>query len=154
MGLLDKLFRKKPVVDDPFFGPMTFCESKKDPQQWNYFEARRHFAPAGGEIDIILYGDLPGAIEAQVALFRSIEENYSLVCRVVEPAIVAEVRQWDDDFAIDDFGRQFTPVGLSIPRLASADDEWEIDFESPLDENHVFTAFMVGFEVKRIMVDG
>lgn len=153
MGLLSFIFGKPDKIEDEFFGTMTFFEFKKEPQK-NYFECRRHFKPTDRTIEIGIDGDKPGITDEQKDFFKSIEENYSEICKAVTPLIESEFGYWKEEFQIYDFQREFEAVYLSLPRSVIKPVVWEIAFESDHDRDHTFTLTMSDFEAKEILIDG
>ncbi|MDR2911287.1 MAG: hypothetical protein LBV47_08005 [Bacteroidales bacterium] len=153
MGFLDFLFGKKRRVENDFFGTMLFFEIKKEPHK-SYFECKRHFKPAGKAIEMAINGDMSGAMEKQTTFFKRIEDNYGAICRAIAPLVESEFKNRNSDFRLADFDKQFEPVYLVLPRCETAPVEWEISFETKLDDEHSFTVTMSGFEAKHILIDG
>jgi hypothetical protein len=136
MGFLDFIFGKKQKIENDFFGTMLFFEFKKEPHK-NYFECSKHLKPAGKIIEIAIDGDRAGTVEKQIAFFKCIESHYPEICRTAAPLVEREYKNWKEDFRITDFQKQFEPVYITLPRCETAPVEWEISFETALDEHTV-----------------
>lgn len=153
MGLLDFIFGKSTMIENEFFGTMKFMENKKEPRK-SYFECRRHFKPTNQIIEIGIDGDLSGITDSQTGFFRSIEENYTVICQAVTPLIEDEFRNWKEGFKIINFPKEFEAVYLQIPRCDTKPIVWEISFETEHDNNHTVTITMSGFEAREVLIDG
>lgn len=153
MGFFSRLFGKTVKIDHPFFGVMRFAGGKQSSPD-DYFECRRPFKPTNKDIEIGIHGDISGPTDKQVSFFKSIEDNYVQIQKAIAPLIEDEFRNFDEDFTIIDFDKEFVPVYLNIPRCESKPVVWEIAFESDHDKNHQFTLTMHDFEAKEILIDG
>ena len=153
MGFLDFIFRKPTKLENEFFGTMLFQDNGKDSLK-SYFECRRHFKPSDQKIEIGIDGEITGATQKQIDFFRSIEENYLAITKVISPLIENEFRNWEEGFKINDFHKEFKPVYLGLLRCVSKPIVWQIAFESYHDRNHTFTLTMSDFDAKEIRIDG
>lgn len=153
MGLLDFLFGKPIKLDNEFFGTMLFIKDKKDPIK-SYFECKKHFAPTGKIIEIVIDGNESGPTQKQIEFFKNIEENFEELSKVIVPLIEDEFGNWKKGFKIANFQKEFEPVYLRLPRCETQPIKWEIAFESEHDRNHVFTITMSDFNAKEILIDG
>jgi hypothetical protein len=153
MGILDFIFGKPTKLENEFFGAMLFLENKKEALK-SYFECRRHFIPSGKIIEIGIDGDVGGPTQKQIDFFKSIEDNYSIIVKVISPLIEDEFGNWKEGFKINDFQKEFEPVYLRLPRCENKPIVWEIAFESDHDRNHTFTLTMSDFDAKEILIDG
>lgn len=153
MKFFDFISGRSKKVENEFFGTMTFFEFKKEPHK-NYFECRRHFKPTDKIIEIGIDGDKAGVMDKQVGFFKSIEDNYSEICKTVAPLIERKSGNWKGESRILDFQKEFEAVYLSLPRCEIKPVVWEIVFESGHDREHTFTLTMSDFEAKEILVDG
>jgi hypothetical protein len=153
MGFLDFIFGKTIKVDNEFFGTMVFLEDKKDPLK-SYYECRRHFNPSDNIIEIGIDGGASGPTQKQIDFFKSIEDNYSEVSKVIAPLIEDQFANWKEGFKIDNFQKEFEPVYLRLPRCENKPIIWEIAFESDHDRNHTITLTMSDFEAKELLIDG
>ncbi|MBL0136113.1 MAG: hypothetical protein IPP79_20125 [Chitinophagaceae bacterium] len=73
-----------------------------------------------------------------VDFLECITDNYSQITKSITPLIEDEFRNWQEEFKIIDFRKEFEPVYLRIPRCETKPIVWEIAFESDHDRNHVF----------------
>ena len=153
MGLLDFIFGKTTKIENEFFGTMLFVEDKKDPLI-SYFECRRHFSPSDKIIEIGIDGDAAGLTQKKFDFFECISDNYSQITKSITPLIEDEFRNWQEEFKIIDFRKEFEPVYLRIPRCETKPIVWEIAFESDHDRNHTFSLTMADFEATEIQIDG
>jgi hypothetical protein len=153
MGLLDLIFGKTVKIENHFFGQMLFLGDKKDPGK-SYFECRRHFKPSDTIIEIGIDGGETGPTQIQIDFFKSIEDRYKEITDSIRPMIEDEFGNWQEGFRIKDFGQEFEPVYLQLPRCESKVIVWEIAFRSDHDRNHTFTATMHDFVAKEILIDG
>jgi hypothetical protein len=153
MGFLDFIFGRSTKLENEFFGTMLFLEDKKNSMK-SYFECKRHFKPSDKIIEIGIDAELTGPTHEQIDFFKSIEDNYLTITKAIAPLIEDEFRNWEEDFKINDFYKEFEPVYLRIPRCESKSIVWEIAFESDHNRNHTFTITMSNFEAKEILIDG
>ncbi|QQV01625.1 MULTISPECIES: hypothetical protein [Chryseobacterium] len=153
MGLKDFIFGKPTKIENEFFGTMLFLKDKKDKFK-SYFECRRQFIPSNKIIEICINGNLNDSVQKQIDFFKSIEDNYSVITKVISPLIEDEFGNWKEDFKINDFQKEFEPVYLRLPRCENKPIVWEIAFESYHDRNHTFTLTMSDFNAKEILIDG
>lgn len=153
MGFFDFVFGKPQKIENDFFGTMLFLGDKKDTLK-SYFECRRHFEPSDKIIEIGIDGDVIGPTQKQIDFFKSIETNYYTIKKSIVPIIEEEFWNWQEDFRIIDFQKEFIPVYLRLPRCEKKPIVWEIAFESYHDRNHTFTITMSNFEAKEILIDG
>lgn len=153
MGLLDFIFGKPTKIDNDFFGTMIFIEDKKDVFK-SYFECKRYFSPTDNIIEIGIDANQSGPTQKQIDFFKSIETNYAEISKPIKFLIETEMRNWNKDFKIDDFQKEFEAVYLKLPRCESKPIIWQIAFESDHDRNHTFTITMSDFEAKKILIDG
>jgi hypothetical protein len=154
MGFWDFLFGKQLRLEDEEFGSLLYFDCK-NPES-NYFEATRLFTPTGTGIELLITGKPPGPSTTQRAFYRQIEAQYFSLLPAIAELITAEIRNWQPDFELRDFAREFYPVHILLP--ASVPDsnkiEWEIAFEAMHDKNHTFTVTLQGFLPSRVHVDG
>ena len=153
MGLFDFIFGKTIKIEDEFFGKMIFSESKKNPEK-NYFECRRHFKPTDEIIEIGIEGNITGPTEIQKDFFRKIETDYDQIALSIKPMIESEFQNWEPDFEIIDFNKEFKAVYLFLPRCDKETKVWEIAFESEHDLNHTFTLKMSDLSATEVLIDG
>lgn len=153
MGFLDFIFGKSIKIDDPFFGKMLFLDDKKEPLK-SYFECRRHFEPTNEIIEIGIDGALEGPTETQKKFFKEIESKYGQITDSIKPLMESEFRNWNEDFEIIDFNKEFKADYLRIPRCSEKPISWEIGFISEHDPNHIFTATMTDLISSGIQIDG
>lgn len=153
MGFFDFLFGKTIRIEHDFFGTMTFDRNKKVPMK-SSFGGARLFSPSRKEIEFILEADETEPTQLHIDFFRSIENNFAEISQSIIPLIEDEFRNWNEDFVITDFLKEFEPVFLELPGCESLPVVWEIAFESEHDLNHLFTVTMNGFTAKFISIDG
>lgn len=153
MGFLDFLFGKTIRIEHNFFGTMTFRKNKKEPIR-SLLSGSCPFSPSGKEIDFILDADETGPTQLQVDFFKSIENSFAAISESIVPLIEDEFRNWKDDFAIEDFSKEFQPVFIQLPRCETLPVIWEIAFESEHDLNHQFTVTMKDLTAESILIDG
>lgn len=155
MGLFDLFSRKPAPTDNGFFGKLRFNSIRNQPGK-GFYSGSRIFAPTGTKIGILLRTDAgaEGPREEQVNFYKEIEEKYDLISKSITPVIEDTFRNWKEDFAIQDFKKEFHPVSLDIPSCEERPIVWEIGFETSHDSNHVFTIIMHGWETKEIQIDG
>jgi len=153
MGIFDFLFGKNIIIDNEFFGEMTFLENKKEPLK-SYFECRRHFKPTDNIIEIGIKGNETGPTKLQKDFFRKIESDYDKIISSIRPLIENEFRNWKEDFKITDFRKEFKAVYLFLPRCENEPIFWEITFETEHDLNHILTIKMCDSKANEILIDG
>lgn len=153
MGFFDFIFGKTVKINDSFFGEMVFVEFKKEPTK-NYFECQRHFAPSEQDIEIAISGTLAGPDELQKSFYQKIEVHYDQMIPSIAPVIEAQFQNWNENFKIVDFKKEFKPVYLNLTALKKGKGQWDIAFESEHDLNHLFTTNMINFKATFVLIDG
>ena len=153
MGIFDFLFGKNIIIDNEFFGEMTFLENKKEPLK-SYFECRRHFKPTNNSIEIGIEVNETGPTKLQKDFFRKIESDYDKIISSIRPLVENEFQNWKEDFKIIDFRKEFKAVYLFLPRCKNEPIPWEITFETEHDLNHVITITMCDLKATEILIDG
>jgi hypothetical protein len=152
MGLLDFLFGETKSIEDEFFGRLLFLDSKDKTKR--YFEGRRHFKPSSQDIDLVIFAEFSGPTEQQRKFFNQIEEDYSKLIEKIKPLIIDEFQNWQPDFIIKYFEKEFIPVHMSIPCLTQMETNWELAFNTIHDLNHTITITLRNFEPIEILIDG
>jgi hypothetical protein len=152
MGLFS-LFKRPPIIQDEFFGKLTFMEIKKN-QVNSYFEGKGYFKPTNEEIEFFISADIIGPTKDQREFFTKIENSYDEIISKIQPLIKDELKIWDKGIDIVDFKKEFKLVGLSIPRQKDVSSFWDLSFETVYDEQHNITINFKDFEPIGILVDG
>lgn len=153
MGFLDFIFGKKVKRQDDFFGEMIFLENRKQSEK-NYFDCHRPFAPISKDIQLCVSGDLTESLERQQVFFKKIEENYSLLCARFAPIAEQEIRNWQPNFQVLNFEKEFVPDYLTLPRCDQSPVVWEISFKWLQDFDHNFNFTLRDFQPHELMIDG
>lgn len=151
MGFFN-LFKKQPTIQDEFFGKLTFIDFRDSSK--DYFEGRGKFSPTNDEIEYLVDGDIIGPTKEQRDFYKKIEDSYDEIIAKISPLIEQEFRNWKEDFEIKDFRKEFTPIGLSIPRLTAEVIAWNISFNTIHDRNHQITVDLENFEPEGVLIDG
>jgi hypothetical protein len=143
MGLLDAVLRPfQPLrIDDPVLGPLRF-------QKVGFWEGRRTFAPAGGDVEFTVDADKAGPSDGQREFFIEFVRRYPELWAKVEPMLRSELSKWSDDckavFAIESFG---------VPGLGSEPPSWEVVYTTESAERY-FCVLFDGWQPTGIRVDG
>jgi hypothetical protein len=151
MGLFD-LFKKPQVIQDDFFGTLTFMIFK-DPTK-NYFEGKGKFKPTGEEIEYLVGADLSGPTNDQRNFYNKVQDSYEELISRITPLIEDEFKNWKEDFKIKDFKKEFKLVAMTIPRLNSNAISWDMSFETIHEADHQITVDFKNFEPDGILIDG
>jgi hypothetical protein len=149
MGIFSFFFKKKIVIEDPFWGKMTYMEVSKDPNQY-YFECEPYFLPAGKNIEAFVTTDPSGPTTDQRLFFQNIQANYPIFTQKIIPFIEKEFQNWKPGIKIVDFSREFSPISIDIPRLMTGPVTWTISFDSIHDKEHSIELEMLDFEPVQI----
>lgn len=151
MGLFNPL--KKPhSLQDDFFGPLTFMSFKDSTK--NYYEGKGKFKPTGEQIEYFIEADLSGPTTEQRYFYGKLQESYDDLASQIGPLIENELRNWNEDFKIRDFRKEFKVVAVTIPRLDSSPSTWDMSFETIHDNNHQIVVEFKDFQPERILIDG
>ena len=147
MGLLNFILGKKEstIITDDFFGELTIDD--------NFCKFNRHFAPLNKAIDGSLELDNGKPNTEQKAFYALIEKEYPALMPSLMACIEKEYINWDKDFKIIDFEKEFTLVGLSLSLCNSEPINWEMSFDTIHDDNHTIFISMVNFDLEHIMID-
>ncbi len=151
MGFFN-LFKKPPTIQDDFFGKLTFIDFKDSSK--DYFEGRGKFLPTDSQIEYLIDGDISGPTKEQRDFYKKVEDSYDEIITKITPLIEEEFRNWQEDFVIKDFKKEFVPVGMKIPRLPAEGIAWDISFNTIHDANHQITVDFKNFEPDSILIDG
>lgn len=141
----------KKSVEDEFFGEMQICKLKNS--KFIFF-SKRHFSPINKKIDISIEGNEFDKLNFANSFFEKIEASYPDVIYAVTPILEDTFQNWKEDFRIIDFHKEFQPIYLHLPIQESAQNDWEIVFETIHDPNHQFTITMSEMEAKEVNIDG
>lgn len=151
MGLFD-IFKKPAILHDEFFGALRFVDFKDVSK--NYFEGKGHFAPTNNETEYLIEADKEGPTERQREFYRDLQANFTQYIEKIKPLIEDEFRNWKEDFAIEDFNKEFIVVCITIPRFDKQTLTWDIAFTTIHDLNHHVTIDFVDDQPKGILIDG
>jgi hypothetical protein len=153
MGFFSNLFKKKQVINDPFWGKMIYIEINKT-SEGNYFECNPFFGPINQNIEAFVDADASGPSAEQMVFFQKIQTNYLDLTKIVTPIIENEFQNWKEGMKVVNFSKEFTPVSMTIPRLEKKPIKWTISFETVHDLNHQVEITMQDFEAIGILIDG
>jgi hypothetical protein len=153
MGFFSNLFKKKPVIIDPFWGKMTFIKINKKPEA-NYIECKPFFEPINQNIEVFIDAETSEPSVEQKQFFLKIQKNYQEITKLVTPIIENEFQNWKDGMKVIDFSKEFTPVGITLPRFEKTPINWSISFETVHDLDHQIEITMQDFEAIGILIDG
>jgi len=151
MGLFD-LFKKPQTIQDDFFGTLKFMSFKDSTK--NYFEGKGKFKPTGDEIEYFISGELSGPTIDQRLFYNKVQDSYDDIILKIIPLIEDEFKNWNEEFKIKDFKKEFKLVAMKIPRLDSKPTTWDMAFETIHDDNHQVTVDFKDFEPDGIIIDG
>jgi hypothetical protein len=144
--------KKKIVFQDVVFGTLLY-RSSKEPSK-GYFSGKAVFPPTSGETKYFIQADPFGPTEGQRSFYQNLQSNFNAYAAKMKPLIENEFRNWQPDFAIKDFNKEFALVSVSIPRLDAKPVRWELAFETIHDQNHLFTIDFTDDEPQGIFIDG
>jgi hypothetical protein len=146
MGLLDRLLKRfRPLeAEDVFFGRLVYMKMPKG--KVSYWEAKRAFAPTGGEVELFIDAPAPeqppDAVERE--FFAAVERRYPELMSAVEPVLRSAYEGWRDEPLPGAVDEEFTLGSFSIPHAPMADARWEMSFDSRSDSEHLFSIEMEG----------
>ena len=143
---------KKVIVPDPVFGPLRYMSSKDSSK--GYFSGKVFFSPTASDTDVLIQAEPSGPTEPQRTFYQNLQTNFDQYAAKMKPLIEDEFRNWQPEFEIKDFRKEFTLVCISIPRLDNAPVHWELAFNTIHDRNHTVTIDFQGDEPKNILIDG
>ena len=144
--ILDFIFGKPAIIQDPFFGKMTDAD--------DYYECRRMFQPTGTILEIGLTKKTMLPDEKQINFFHWVEDNFDLIIEKISPALEKRIAAWLGDYEITNFKKEFVLEYLFIPKCDEAIIDWQISFYATNELKHWCTIEMKGLAVKSIMIDG
>lgn len=143
-------FKSPPLLEDPFFGPLRFMKGTTA----NYYEGSGVFAPTGQTIEYLIDSDENGPSEAQREFYRHLQIEFNTYVTQIKPLIIDEFLNWRPDFAIQDFGQEFTLLCVTIPQLDTAPVEWDLSFSTVHDLDHDITVYFQDEHAVHILIDG
>lgn len=154
MRLFNIFKSPKPViVDDALFGPLRFKKVKNRPHK-SYLKGKGMFKPTGREIEYFICGNETGPQPEQKEFYQAVQRDFGLITKNIKPLIEDEFRNWQDDFTIRDFNKEFILIAMSIPRQENKPLEWHLSFETIHDSNHQVTVEMNSYVPMGIVFDG
>jgi hypothetical protein len=151
MGLFG-LFKKPVIVEDDFFGKLLFVESKDSSK--NYFEGKGNFSPTNTNIEYVIIADKEGPTESQRQFYRNLQAEFSFYIDKIKPLIENEFRNWQEDFRIVDFNKEFRLVFITIPRIDKEPLKWDMAFTTIHDLSHHITIDFIEKNPVSILIDG
>jgi hypothetical protein len=151
VGLFN-LFKKPLIVQDDFFGQLRFMDSKDSSK--DYFEGKGFFSPTNNDTEYLIQSDKTGPTSAQKEFYKKLQSDFDLYVTKIKPLIETEFRNWKDEFQIKDFGKEFSLVCMTIPRLDSSPLIWDMSFTTIHDKNHHVTIDFIDYTPNGVLVDG
>jgi hypothetical protein len=148
MGIWDLIFGRTnhKIIKDDFFGELMI--------QDNFGTFKRHFAPLNQAINGSLELDNGKPNAEQKAFYPLIEQAYQGLIPAFITAIEKEFANWDNNFKVYDFNKEFTLVGVSLSLCKSEPIGWELSFDTIHDDKHTLFITMADFEIEQVMIDG
>lgn len=151
MGLFN-IFKKPTILHDEFFGALRFVDSKHSSK--SYFSGKGYFSPTDSETQYIIEATKDGPTETQKQFYRDLQTNFSQHIEKIKPLVEDEFRNWEEDFSIKDFNKEFTLVCITIPRFDKQPLIWDMAFTTIHDDDHQIVIDFVGDEANGILIDG
>jgi len=151
VGLFN-LFKKPLIVQDDFFGQLRFMDFK-DPSK-DYFEGKGFFSPTNNDTEYLIQSDKTGPTTEQKEFYKKLQNDFDFYVAKIKPLIETEFRNWKEEFQIKDFGKEFSLVCLTIPRLDSSPFIWDMSFTTIHDKNHHVTIDFIDHIPNGVLVDG
>lgn len=152
MNIFKVLFESnKKNIENDFFGETQICKLKNGNL---LFSSKRYFSPIKKKIEISIEGNEFDKLDFANSFFEKIEFSYQEIIIAVTPILEDTLKNWKEDFKIIDFYKEFRPIYLHLPINESAQNNWEIVFETIHDPNHQFTIIMSDMEAREINIDG
>ena len=151
MGLFN-IFKKPIIVNDEYIGTLRFVEFKDSTK--DYFEGKAHFAPTDSVTEIFVQADRNGPTDEQREFYRDFQSNFRVYIEKIQPLIENEFRNWQENFIIHDFTKEFKLVCITIPRFAKKPLSWDLSFTTSHDKEHYVTIDFMDFEPIGVLIDG
>ena len=152
-NLIRRMLPSPLVIDDPTFGRLRFQRTHHSER--SYWEGAGVFTPTGTNIEYFIDADEEGPGPEQRALYRVMQSRYPELRLTLTPLLVHAYREWCNEAPPPDIWGVFTLASLSVPRAESPAMHWEMTFDCRDDDEHIFTAVMLGWEVEGpIRIDG
>jgi len=139
-------------MEDAFFGPLLLMKATHP--HLSYWEGGRKFEPLNqrAEVFIDTLSEKVGPSEAQRGFFRRIEEEYRLICLIIEDRFRTD--PWVEHVMKGRFDEEFKLGSFSIPLCHQSNEEWSASFDSASDPEHILTVTFDGMEARNISVNG
>ena len=151
MGLFD-LFKKPTILQDDMFGSLRFMEMR-DPSK-SYFEGKGHFLPTNSDIEYLIDADKNGPTAKQKQFYLDVQADFHSYIKKIKPLIETEFRNWQENFVITEFNKEFELVCVTIPRLDNRPIKWDMTFTTIYDLNHQIIIDFLDDQPISILIDG
>ena len=155
VGNLTRIFKPKATEPDlvhALFGNMMseVCGSEDD-----FWQSEIIFEPLNCEICVNVIAGSEGPNESQSNFFKLFIQNYKTDFDFVAPFLTKEYEDWFQEKLEGDFLKNFTFVGITVPKNGDKTGFWELSFDCLADDNgHMFTAEIENGVVTNVRADG
>ena len=138
--------RKRPVLDHPYFGRMTFMPGA-------YWEAELVVPCLPEKLGLTVPAPESGPTEAQVELCRSLLVDLDALFERCRPLFEGEFEQWAEKPFPAAWREEFSLVGLGLPARGDELEPWDVGYFVDA-ANHYFTAHFEQGRPSYLTVDG
>ena len=110
--------------------------------------------PTNSETEFLIDADKNGPTDKQKQFYLDLQADFHSYIKKIEPLIEIEFRNWQDDFVITEFNKEFELVCITIPRLDNRPIKWDMAFTTIHDLNHQIIIDFLDEQPISILIDG
>lgn len=141
-------------AEDPFFGTLLYIDLGA--KRKSYWEGKRLFRPTRKEIELFIDAPGPDALpnELQRAFYSTIESEYTRLLQEAGKLLIPEMEVWLEKKLAVSVEKVFVLTSLKIPNASREEAEWEMSFDTSLDDEHMCTVTFRGMTPQSVCIDG
>jgi hypothetical protein len=138
--------RKRPVLDDPYFGRLTFMRG-------GYWEGELVVPGVSEKVGLVVPASETGPSEEQAAFCRRLLADLDALFARCRPVFEGDFEQWAEKPFPAEWQADFSLVGLGLPEVGDNANPWNVCYFVDA-ANHYFTAYFEDGRPSYVTVDG
>jgi hypothetical protein len=119
---------------DSRFGPLRYLRDAR------FWEARVHFSPVDGDVEVLIHGSRSGPTDQQRSFFAEAERRYPIVWPAIHEHLLDEAKRGHANAS------EFHLVCVDVPEDPSPVAEWRLSYETSPPTWH-FTVTMQNWQL-------
>ena len=141
-----RLFRRRPVLDHPYFGRLTFMPGE-------YWEGELGVPGAPEPVGLVVPAPATGPQAAQADFCRELLADQDALFERCRPLFEGDFETWAEKPFPAEWRDDFTLTGLGLPARGDEREPWDVGYFVDA-ANHYFTAHFEQGRPRYLTVDG